>query len=106
MNRLLTALLATFALCSAANTETLINLEEAAEVEDLRINIDGGSSAYIYARICDACELLKLRLDGNSRIRRGRQALGVADAAALRGKGATVLFNPQTLQITRILYWN
>lgn len=106
MKRWLAILCLACAATVMAHAGTLINLEEAAEIEELRINADGASSAYIYARICDGCELLKLRLDNGSRILRARQSLTIADAVALRGKGATVLFDPQTMTVTRILYWN
>lgn len=91
---------------AAAHADTLINLEEAAEVQDLRINRDGPASGHVYARICDQCELLRLRIDSDSRIQRARQPLALDDAALLRGKGATVLFDPVTQKVTRILYWN
>lgn len=106
MIRLTTLLCLVLAMSGLAHSATLINLEEAAEVSDLRINTDGVASGFVYARICDACELLKLRLGNDSRILRKRQPLHLDDAQALRGKGATVMFDPQTLKITRIIYWN
>ena len=87
-------------------TETLVNIEEAAEVTRLKIRLDGPSTSRIYARICDNCELLTLRADSNTQILRGRTRLSLDQAASIKDKGATVLFNPTTLQVTRIIFWN
>lgn len=106
MLRLIATFIAACSLWAVAHAETLINLEEAAEVENLRIYTEGAAAGHVYARVCDACELLKLRIDATTRIVRSRQALGLASAAALSGKGATVLFDPRTQKVTRILYWN
>lgn len=99
-------LLALAVLATGAQAATLINLEEAAEVQELRINKLSAASGYVYARICDQCELLRLQIDASSRIQRNRQPLDLEQAFALRGKGATVLFDPATRTVTRILYWN
>lgn len=107
MKHLLFGLVALLALATSAGmAETLVNLEEAAEVSQLNLRIDGSGGSRIYARICDYCELLALRADSNTRIERNRQRISLSQAAALKNKGATVLFDPATLQVTRIIYWN
>lgn len=107
MKRFLSSLVAVLAV--SFNTViggTLINLEEAAEVTQLQIRIDGSGGSRIYARICDNCELLALRADSSTRIERARQRISLQQAADLKNKGATVLFDPATLRVTRIIYWN
>ncbi len=107
MNKLLIGLVTVLAIATNTGvTGTLINIEEAAEVSRLELQLDSPTAGRIYARICDNCELLTLRADSNTRIERGRARLSLDQAAGLRGKGATVLFNPNTLKITRILFWN
>ena len=103
------SLLAVTLLCAASSAwagTTLINLEEAAEIESLEILSQGSSAGVIYGRICDACELLRLSVDAGTSITRQRASLSLADAAALRGQGATVLFDPATRKVTRIIFWN
>ena len=85
---------------------TLINIEEAAEVTNLQLRLDGSERSLIYARICDECELLTLRADSKTLIKRGQTRLSLEQAAGLRDKGATVLFNPTNFKVTRIIFWN
>ena len=107
MIRLLAGLVAVLAISiNTGISETLINVEEAAEITRLQLRLDGSQSSRIYARICDNCELLTLRANSNTLIERGRTQLSLKQAASLKDKGATVLFNPATLQVTRIIFWN
>ena len=102
-------LLAVTLLCAASSAlggTTLINLEEAAEIAELEILTQGTSAGVIYGRICDDCELLRLSVDAGTRITRQRAFLSLDQAAALRGQGATVLFDPATRKVTRIIFWN
>ncbi|MBT8132011.1 MAG: hypothetical protein KJO35_07065 [Gammaproteobacteria bacterium] len=89
-----------------STAKTLINLEEAAEVSKLQLRLNNSGAALIYARICDTCPMLTLRASESTQITRGNRAIRLADAVALKNKGATVLFDPSTLQVTRILFWN
>ena len=103
------SLLAVTLLCAAATASgdtTVINLEEAAEIEELEILTQGTSAGVIYGRICDDCELLRLNVGAGTRITRQRTVLTLEQAAAVRDKGATVLFDPATRNVTRIIFWN
>ena len=102
------SLLAVALLCAASSAwaGTIINLEEAAEIEKLEILTQGTSAGVIYGRICDACELLRLSVDAGTTITRQRTFISLDQAAALRGQGATVLFDPATRKVTRIIFWN
>ncbi len=106
MYRFLLASALLFLAASAWAGPTLINVEEAAEIERLEILSQGSGAGVIYGRICDACELLRLSVGADTRIVRQRNTLTLAEAAALRGKGATVLFDPVTRKVTRIIFWN
>ena len=91
---------------ASAAAQTVINLEEAAEVEKLEILLNGTSQGVVYAGVCDYCKRLRLTLDANTDIRRQRRALTLEQAAAVRDAGATVLFDPSTNRVTRIKFWN
>ena len=71
-----------------------------------RMQLDGISAGRVYTRICDECELLVLRADNRTRVQRGRALLSLEQAAEVNDKGATVLFDPSSLRITRIIFWN
>ncbi|MDH3588994.1 MAG: hypothetical protein OEQ74_06290 [Gammaproteobacteria bacterium] len=86
--------------------ETLINIEEAAEMTSFKLQLDGKTSGRVYARVCDDCALLTLRADNATSIERGRVRISLEQAAAFDEKGATVLFDPSSLRITRIIFWN
>ncbi|MEL7449661.1 MAG: hypothetical protein AAFN78_10655 [Pseudomonadota bacterium] len=103
-NLLLALCLALPSLAQAGRGE-LINLEEAAEVSDLSLSILSNNTATVYARICDQCELLSLQVSERTEIRRGAQRMTLQEAAGIIKAGATVLFDPKTLEVTRILYW-
>ncbi len=103
------SLLLTFSLALPSLTQAgrgeMINLEEAAEVSELSLRILSNNRATVYASICDECELLSLQVTEKTEIRRGGQRMTLQEAANIVRAGATVLFDPNTLEVTRILYW-
>ncbi len=94
------------ALSHADRTSTLRHLEYAAETESLDIFVVNDSNARINARRCDYCELLTLTVTPQSVILMQGTRMSVRDAERLRNDGATVLFDPETLEVTRILLWH
>ncbi len=98
-------ILAILALTPALQAQTLVNLEEAAEVESLELRLDSSGSGTVYARACDYCDLLALRVNSRTEVRRGRALISLEEAGRVRDTGATVLFDPATLQVTRIIFW-
>ncbi|MEM9057991.1 MAG: hypothetical protein AAGD86_10965 [Pseudomonadota bacterium] len=83
----------------------MVAVEEAAEISALTLRVASNNRALIYASICDDCPLLTLEVTENTLIQRGGQRLTLAQAERLGEAGATVLFSPQSLEVTRILYW-
>ena len=83
----------------------IVLVEEAAEVSRLELQPGAGDGTRIYARICDQCQLLNLRISENTRVFRRKTPITLRDATQLRGIGATVLFDPQSKDITRIIFW-
>ena len=109
LSRIAAGLLLTFSLALPSLTQAgrgeMINLEEAAEVSELSLRVLSNNRATIYASICDECELLSLQVTEKTEIRRGAQRMTLQQAAGITKAGATVLFKPDTLEVTRILYW-
>ncbi|MBT8132046.1 MAG: hypothetical protein KJO35_07245 [Gammaproteobacteria bacterium] len=87
-------------------SKTLINIEQAAEISNLTLRLNNQGIARISTRICDQCELITLQADASASIKRGQTHLSLQQAATLKNKGATVIYNPATLQVTRIIFWN
>ena len=83
----------------------IVLVEEAAEVMRLELQPGAGEGTRIYARICDQCEMLNLRISENTTVFRRKTPITLRDATQLRGIGATVLFDPDTKDITRIIFW-
>lgn len=85
---------------------TLEHVEYAAEAESLDIFVVDDANGRINARRCDFCELLTLTVTPNTRILLDGRPVGVLDAERYRNDGATVLFDPETREVTRILLWH
>ncbi len=94
------------ALSHADRASTMRHLEYAAETQSLDIFVVNDSTARINARRCDYCELLTLNVTPQSVILMQGTRMTVRDAERLRNDGATVLFDPETLEVTRILLWH
>lgn len=104
MARLLIALLLTAGAHAALAASTYFELiEHAAEVEQLRLS--DGPGQLLYARRCDECPTLALSLNSESRVFDGNRPISLTAAAALRNRGGTVMFDPATRLITRIVFW-
>lgn len=85
--------------------DSIVLVEEAAEVSRLELQPGSGDGTRIYARICDHCEMLSLRIGQGTSVFRRKTPITLTQATQLRGVGATVLFDPQTRDITRIIFW-
>lgn len=78
-------------------------LEHAAETSYLDLALTSSTSGTIRARRCDDCEEMTLRVDANTVVLQNGQRLSLLDAERIRDRGATVMFDPDTLMVTRIL---
>ncbi len=107
MIRHLVYLLLGFGLATGASAAdfAMVQIEEAAEVSRLELQPGAGDGTYIYARVCDQCEMLSLRIGDDTEVFRRRSPITMASATRLRGIGATVLFDPKTNDVTRIIFW-
>lgn len=103
---LIVAVLLALGPARAAAEGGLRHLEYAAEAESLDIFVVDDSRARINARRCDYCELLTLTVDAQTRILMDGVQVTVQDAERVRNDGATVLFDPETRRVTRILLWH
>ncbi|MBT8143822.1 MAG: hypothetical protein KJO55_03915 [Gammaproteobacteria bacterium] len=83
----------------------IVALEEAAEITQLRIQQQAADRAVVYGRMCDYCETLRLTIDADTTILRRGNRLNLTQATQLRS-GATVLFDPASRRVTRVIFWN
>lgn len=77
--------------------------EEAAEVEGLALRLVSATSGSITVRICDYCEYLTLRVESSTRAFHGKQPISLREAEKMTDIPATVLFDPKSGVVTRIL---
>ena len=106
---LLSALCAvSIALSSAALAapRTLRAIEDAAETIPLDLALTAPDAGRINARLCDRCELLTLRVDGDTAVflRGARTTLQAASERSARG--ATVIFDRESRLVKRIVLWD
>jgi hypothetical protein len=87
----------------AAAPKSLAVIEYAAECPTLDLLLTSPTSGVIRARRCDDCPLLRLDVDANTAVYRGRQLVPLSEADNNRDRGATVMFDPKTRRVTRIL---
>lgn len=80
-------------------------LEGAAEVSSLKLSLDAAGNGVVYARECDQCPVQQLSIKPSTRFYVDDSQLHVGQLADFDGKGATVLFDPVTKIVTRIVYW-
>ena len=102
-------LLATLILIGAtagAGLAPPVNLEEAAESANLDIRLFSAESGRIVAKACDYCESMFLTVNAATRVYLARQLVPLRRAEELADGGATVLYDPHTLIVTRIMLWN
>lgn len=78
-------------------------VEEAAEVQRLDIHLSSGTSGSITVRECDYCELRSLSINAGTRVFLDRQQVPLSTVEKYRDEGATILFDPRTGVVTRIL---
>jgi len=80
-----------------------LGVEEAVESKALKITLDEETATgFVYGKICDECEQLKLTITPQSRAYAGKTQVGIAQAKSRLGREATVIFNKQTNEVIRI----
>ena len=90
----------------AAGPRTLRVLEEAAESSLLDISLSTDSDGRVLARLCDSCELLTLSVNESTQVFLGGAPATLRMAVENRARGATVIFDPESRVVKRILLWN
>ncbi len=80
-----------------------LGVEEAIEAEALKITLDEKTATgFVYGKMCDQCEQLKLTITPESRAYAGTTQVGIAQAKSRLGREATVIFNKHTNEVIRI----
>lgn len=101
-----TALCATVLVTTMAAEASIVQqVEEGAEVARLDLRLNGAGEGQIYARVCDQCEMLTLTVNAKTLAFVRKRPVSLAEAERRRGEGATVLFDPKSRIVTRIVFW-
>ncbi|MEO0975372.1 MAG: hypothetical protein AAFX85_19965 [Pseudomonadota bacterium] len=78
-------------------------VEHAAESAFLDLSLNTSTSGTIRAKRCDHCKELRLQVTADTIVVQGNTKITLIDADQNRHLGATVLFDPETMIVTRIL---
>ena len=78
-------------------------VEHAAESSFLDLSLTSSTSGTIRAKRCDYCKELTLQVTADTLVVQGNTKITLIDADQNRYLGATVLFDPETMTVTRIL---
>ncbi len=82
----------------------ILMIEDAIEAESLQININDSLDGYVIARQCSTCPKVKLKIDKTTQaIKRGK-VIHLHQANQLNGKFATIIFDPKTKLVKRIIW--
>lgn len=103
MGRLIACLMLTPLLALGAAPAFFEVTEHGAECESLDLLLTSANSGIVRVRRCDDCPLMQLEVTADTRVYQAGALITLADADNNRDLGATVLFDPETGRVTRIL---
>ncbi len=90
---------------SAANAQFMEIKEYAAELRTTEFGNAPTSGGLIYVRRCDGCPVMGVTFRPQTLFQDGRRTITAAAAEKITTRGATVLFDPETRYVTRVIYW-
>ncbi len=95
--------LSLFTLPLAGQAEILM-LEDAIESESLQISINDSLDGYVITKQCSTCPKLKLKIDRTTQAIKQGKVIHLHQANQLNGKYATIIFDPRTKLVKRIIW--
>ncbi len=79
--------------------------EHAAEILNLDLGNAPSTNGLIYVRRCDSCNQVGVSFRAQTRFYDGKRPISAVAAEALAGRGATVLYEPGSRYVTRVIFW-
>ncbi|MFK8032128.1 MAG: hypothetical protein AB8G18_18000 [Gammaproteobacteria bacterium] len=93
------------ALCASAGAQLMEAQEYAAEMEIAEFGNAPTAGGLVYIKRCDQCPKTGVTFRAQTRFFDGRRAISAVAAERLAERGATLLFDPETRYVTRVIYW-
>lgn len=82
----------------------LLMIEDAIESESIRININDSLDGYLITKRCSTCPDVRLKIDRTSQAIKQGKVIHLHQANQLNGKFATIIFDPKTKLVKRIIW--
>jgi len=79
-------------------------IEDAIESESLQININDSLDGYVITRQCSTCPKLRFTIDKTTQAVKRGKVIHLHQANQLNGKFATIIFDPKTKLVKRIIW--
>lgn len=100
------ALILACILFSASATAQFMQAKEfAAELEHVEFGNAPSTNSLIFVKRCDQCPRLGVTFRTQTQYFDGTRPITAAAAENLAGRGATVLFDPDSRYVTRVIFW-
>ncbi len=99
-------LIITCVVLSAGSTAQLLEAKEyAAELNNVEFGSAPTTNSLIFVKRCDQCSRLGVSFRAQTQFFDGKRSITAVAAEKLTGRGATVLFDPDSRYISRVIFW-
>ena len=98
-------LLSVCASAPAGAMRDIVYVEEAVETNSLEIRLDEQGQGKVAGRACNKCELQEFPVTPATQALQNNQPVDLSRALNQRGKPATIIYNLESGNATRILWW-
>ena len=101
----LTTTLAFAVLCAGSAAQFMEAKEYAAELENVEFGNAPTTNGLIYIRRCDHCHQQGVTFRAQTQFFDGKRPITAVVAEKLTGRGATLLFDPDSRYVSRVIFW-
>jgi len=90
---------------ATANAQFMEIKEYAAELATTKFGKAPTTGGLIYVKRCDGCPTMGVTFRAQTQFLDGKRSITAVAAERLSNRGATLLFDPKTRYVTRVIYW-
>ncbi len=90
---------------AAASAQLMEMKEYAAELATPEFGKAPTTGGLIYVKRCDGCPTMGVTFRAQTQFKDGKRTITAVAAEQLSDRGATLLFDPITRYVTRVIYW-
>jgi hypothetical protein len=86
------------------NAYAVTQLEDAMEIDSLRISLNADNTGFVQGKICGECKELKVAITPNTKAFENDVEVPLKKATGRLGRSATVFINREHTKVTRIVW--